>query len=220
MATEPENKGRLGEPEHLPRKERELRRHQQELLETAESLLEEHRYQEITVQAIVAASEFSVGYIYKLFPSKEEIYSSLIRAKGDALKAVISDCLSANDGDAGQLASMTDVVLSWLSSNRAFATSFVRELRLLPQTDPGLGSYIAQLKGHMKSQLGSLFSEEIRVGRLAHVDPGLIARTFISLLWGLVGEDIYESPKADWTRHGPTIVRIIQEAFRPGAWTS
>ena len=61
---------------YLPRKERELKRHQAELLQATENLLARKRLHEITVQDIAAESEFSVGYIYKLFPNKEEILAA------------------------------------------------------------------------------------------------------------------------------------------------
>ena len=61
----------------LPRKERERKQHRLEVLETAEKLFVSKGFHGTSIQEIAGAAEFSVGKIYTLFESKEDIYATL-----------------------------------------------------------------------------------------------------------------------------------------------
>jgi AcrR family transcriptional regulator len=67
----------------LPRKERERNQHRLEVLEAAEMLFASRGFHRTLIQDIAEAAEFSVGKIYTLFESKEDLYASLMdmRAK-------------------------------------------------------------------------------------------------------------------------------------------
>ena len=60
------------------RREREYARHRQEILDTAQSLFASHGYFQTTMQMIADRVEFSVGYLYKHFSGKEEIYEEMV----------------------------------------------------------------------------------------------------------------------------------------------
>ena len=60
------------------RREREYARHRQEILDTAQSLFAENGYFQTTMQMIADRVEFSVGYLYKHFSGKEEIYQEMV----------------------------------------------------------------------------------------------------------------------------------------------
>ncbi len=65
-------------PQTLTRKEREALRHRSAILEAAESLFAEQGFHATTVQMIADAAEFSVGYLYKHFDGKEDLYRTLV----------------------------------------------------------------------------------------------------------------------------------------------
>jgi AcrR family transcriptional regulator len=68
------------EPPYAPtRKEREYAQHHQDILTAAETLFAEKGYHPTTMQMIAEAAEFSVGYLYKHFPGKEDMYRELVR---------------------------------------------------------------------------------------------------------------------------------------------
>lgn len=60
------------------RKEREAERHRREILDVAAHLFAEHGYHETTMQMVADAAEFSVGYLYKHFQGKEEMYGAMV----------------------------------------------------------------------------------------------------------------------------------------------
>jgi AcrR family transcriptional regulator len=68
--------------EKLPRREREKNQHRLEVLVAAEKLFASKSFHGTLIQDIAEAAEFSVGKIYTLFESKEDIYASLMDMRG------------------------------------------------------------------------------------------------------------------------------------------
>lgn len=64
---------------HLSRKERESVQHRQDILDAGVSLFAELGYHQTTMQMVADRAEFSVGYLYKHFSGKEEMYQELVR---------------------------------------------------------------------------------------------------------------------------------------------
>ena len=62
----------------LSRRERELLRHRGEIMAAATSLFSENGFHQTTVQMIADRADFSVGYLYKHFESKEQIYQATL----------------------------------------------------------------------------------------------------------------------------------------------
>lgn len=65
------------QPANLPRKQREFQLREQLILDTAQSMLDEHGYAQLTMERIAEAVEYSKGTIYNHFSSKEDLVCSL-----------------------------------------------------------------------------------------------------------------------------------------------
>jgi AcrR family transcriptional regulator len=63
------------------RKEREFERRKIEILEVAENLFAEQGYAATRMEDIAKHAEFSVGYLYKFFKNKEDLYGEMLRQK-------------------------------------------------------------------------------------------------------------------------------------------
>ena len=61
----------------LPRKQREFQQREQLILDTAQAMLHEHGYAQLTMDRIAEAVEYSKGTIYNHFSSKEDLVCSL-----------------------------------------------------------------------------------------------------------------------------------------------
>lgn len=63
--------------DQLPRKQREFLQREQLILDTAQTMLHEHGYAQLTMERIAEAVEYSKGTIYNHFSSKEDLVCSL-----------------------------------------------------------------------------------------------------------------------------------------------
>lgn len=73
----------------LTRRERERLRHRDEIMEAATALFAENGYHQTTVQMIAERADFSVGYLYKHFESKEQIYLAALEFHHQQLDEVL-----------------------------------------------------------------------------------------------------------------------------------
>jgi TetR/AcrR family transcriptional regulator len=62
----------------LPRRERERLRQRREMLATALDLFSQKGYHNVSMQEIAEKAEFAIGTLYKFFPSKEDLYRTMI----------------------------------------------------------------------------------------------------------------------------------------------
>jgi AcrR family transcriptional regulator len=63
--------------DNLPRKQREIQQREQLILDTAQQMLHQHGYAQLTMERIAEAVEYSKGTIYNHFSSKEDLVCSL-----------------------------------------------------------------------------------------------------------------------------------------------
>lgn len=82
------------------RKEREFNAHRCAILNAAVRLFAENGYHQTTMQSIAEAADFSVGYLYKHFSGKEEMYNEMVNFHMDRLDEIIAE---AQDGDLSPL---------------------------------------------------------------------------------------------------------------------
>ena len=80
-----------GQTDKPTRKERDFARHRRDILDAAVSLFAGNGYYQTTMQMIADQAEFSVGYLYKHFSGKEEIYQEMVRFHLDRLDELIAE---------------------------------------------------------------------------------------------------------------------------------
>lgn len=203
----------------LPRKERERERHRLEVLDAAESLLERRVYHEISVQEIAAEAEFSVGYIYKLFENKEDVYASMFRHRCDELEQVIEAQITRPGSVEERITSVVRGVSNWFKNNPAFASNYLGAILTLARTRDTIAADLARHETFIRERLNRLFKEAIEQGILVAGDPSVITATLRALLWGFVAQNLMSwfdpARKEKWTDYAPTIVRIITRTFAP-----
>jgi len=200
----------------LPRKEREIRRHRRELLEASENLLARKRFHEITVQDISMESEFSVGYIYKLFPNKDEILAALIRTKLADLRLLVEDSLGTGGTWAERLLSMLVAMFNWLEETPAYRSAVIPDLNVFARTHPAVAADLSEFTEFFETETRRLIAEALRLGKLAEEEPGMITRTLLALVSGFSENKFAELyPGEKPTNPAPLIVDVIKRAFAP-----
>ncbi|MBN1423858.1 TetR/AcrR family transcriptional regulator [Candidatus Fermentibacteria bacterium] len=208
------------DPMHaLPRKERERERHRLEALQAAESLLEHRLYHDITVQEIAASAEFSVGYLYKLFAGKEEIYASLLKHRYDELEELVTAHIARRGSVEDRISAVVRGVSTWFKNNPAFASNYLGAILTLARTRETIAADVSRHEAILQERLNALFQEAMDEGVLARGDPSVVTATLRALLWGFVARNLVSwfdpAKKEKWTDYAPTIVRTITRAFAP-----
>ncbi|MCU0611891.1 MAG: TetR/AcrR family transcriptional regulator [Candidatus Eisenbacteria bacterium] len=201
------------------RKEREREQHRLEALHAAELLLERRVYHEITVQEIAAEGEFSVGYIYKLFENKEDVYASLLRHRCEELEQVVATQSTRRGPVDERITAVVRGVSNWFKNNPAFASNYLGTVLTLARSRETIAADLTRHEAALRERLDALFKEGMEQGVLAPGDPSVITATLRALLWGFVGQNLMSwfdpAKKEKWTDYAPIIVRLITTTFAP-----
>jgi AcrR family transcriptional regulator len=198
----------------LSRKDRERGMHRDQILAAARNLLGKKPYTEITVQEIAADAEFSVGYIYKIFESKEDIYVTLIRDQGDHFLRIVEREVGAAGGFEERLANMVHGVFDWLDSN-PFTTTHMNETHCPAHALPRLAAVHAEREERLQEMACGFFREGLQAG-VIQGDLDIMMRTLRALIWGFIGEDLFHGTRSrKWTEYAPVVVQVFMRAFAP-----
>jgi AcrR family transcriptional regulator len=70
---------------NLSRRDRERQRHREDILSVAVKLFAQKGYHNVSMQEIAAEAQFATGTLYNFFPSKEDLYLTLMRSLANTI---------------------------------------------------------------------------------------------------------------------------------------
>ena len=108
----------------LTRKEREKAEHKRGILLAAEEVFGAHGYYSATVQQIADRAEFSVGYLYSLFASKEELYTELLDMRISQYMDEFEEVLARANGALEKLRAAIRMKFDFFNRHRRFFSIF------------------------------------------------------------------------------------------------
>jgi len=85
------------------RKEKERQQRREEILSAAEAIFAEKGFASTTMEDVAVKSEFGVGTLYCYFPSKEELYNTLIEQRSRAIYTDAMEILDAAGNDPAEV---------------------------------------------------------------------------------------------------------------------
>jgi AcrR family transcriptional regulator len=104
----------------LSRKEREYLWHRELILNAAEALFSRKGYHDTSVEEIAERAEFSVGYLYKIFENKKDIYQKLIDWRGDEYYQDVFRRIDEASGAKEKLLAVLQCKLEFFERHRQF----------------------------------------------------------------------------------------------------
>lgn len=151
------------------------------ILDAAETLFAEGGYQGTSLDQIAAASEYSVGGVYKMFASKEEIFEAVMKRRGAemnaAMVASLDDTMSGEEKLLRLVSTIIEYFRQWPSFGRLSARVFSMHLEGFPvvrQPTPSLDATMALFAAAiLQGQAEGSFRSE-NPTRLAYLIPGLV----------------------------------------------
>ncbi|MCP4573575.1 MAG: TetR/AcrR family transcriptional regulator [bacterium] len=191
----------------LSRKEREAAQHRCEILAVAVHLFAEHSYHETTMQMVAEAAEFSVGYLYKHFQGKEEMYEAMVRFHMATLDEIIETVENEHLPPLTELRKTFEVVCQHFNNHRDFMRIYHGRL------DVGLDDINRRKQEHVE-MTADLIAAAIAEGTLREVDPKLLATVVNGATEGLfheLAETRTERPFDDLT---DTVFQLVIDPLR------
>ena len=152
----------------------------QVILDTAHDLFVRLGYGGTTMQSLAEASGFSVGYLYKHFPGKQEILDALCAAHMDVYEDIRAR--TREDGlltPLGRLQRELELICRHMAEHRALIPVYAqRETEMAP--------WMKERVARMRTEDVALLAEARERGEIPEVDPELLAAVLDGAVWGLL----------------------------------
>ena len=197
--------------EELPRKERERLQHRQEMLDAAERLFSQKGYHGTTMQEIADEAEFSVGALYNMFESKDDLFTQLIEIRADQYFQTAGEKIDAAAGPVEKVRTAVATKLAFFREHEAFFRIF-SEFGADEHPKPPF----ARLKEHFvakyleyEQKLQDIFQEGVRQGIFADRDPSLMASCLEGLGNALLARWVHLGLKEPWETQSEEIENIF-----------
>jgi AcrR family transcriptional regulator len=158
------------------------------ILKSAEKLFLEKQYSSITIEDIVARSGVTKRTLYKYFPSKLALYTSMFDDYLRKLSLEISEAAKISAPAEQLILNILDVAHRFTRKNEKF-------MRLYWMLDSDefegvipeeLLRYVKEHSNNMFNTLVTVFSKARRDGQIADVDPMLLAHLVSALNKGII----------------------------------
>ena len=171
------------EQEKLSRKEREYRRHRQEILEAALELFSQNGFHNVSMNEIAQKAEFAVGTMYKFFENKEDLYKALVLEQADKFHNVLSRVIEEPVNEIEKIRNYVKAKGEAFSANVSVIRLYFAETRGASfSVRAGLDSEIRERYGHFLETLASVFASGMEKKRFKKIaDPYHLAVAIDSL---------------------------------------
>jgi AcrR family transcriptional regulator len=156
----------------VTRREREKAQHRQLILEAAEVVFAEKDFHSATVHEIAERAEFSVGYLYNLFQSKEEVFAELVDMRAGQYVAEVENRLAGQQDVREKVRTVIRAKLDFFQRNRRFFRIFSRLAAAGRMEGPALlPQKVSKRYRAFLQRLAQVFEEGMQSGVFARVDP-------------------------------------------------
>lgn len=172
---------RNGPTRRPPRRERELADHRREILAAAQSLFASNGYHQTTMQMIADRCEFSVGYLYKHFSGKDEMYQEMVRFHLDAIAGLLAAARARGLSPLAELRFVLQENAAHFNQHRDFMRIFHQDVV----------AESPELAAHQREHFAALVAILTRAqadGELADVDPQFLAAAIMGAAKALLRE--------------------------------
>ena len=152
------------------RKERELIQRRQEVLVVAERLFSQKGFFKTSMAEVAHDSEFAVGSLYQLFPSKDAVYVALMEEKFKEYLALVQREVAAAKGVLDKIEALIATKVGFFEKHRNFFRIYI--------TEWGAGE--CSIKGALGENIASLRQEYLAL-ITATMEAGVKRRLFKKL---------------------------------------
>ena len=197
------------------RREREHHQRRTEILAQAEKIFAEKGFRNTSVAEIATASGFAVGTLYQFFPSKEQLYISMVTEKLEVLYAFIRDSVAKETHVIKKIETLVASLYRFVEAHAAFCSIFSRgdymslsegSAELRRQLTEGYAAHIALTEALMK--------EGIRLGHLKNRDPVRMATALRGIANAFASEWLNLREEASLMGYVPYVMDIFLGGVR------
>jgi AcrR family transcriptional regulator len=197
------------------RKEREFNLRRSEILEQAERIFAAKGFHNTAVAEIAEASGFAVGTLYRFFPSKEQLYISMLTEKLNMMYSAIRESTAKETDIVKKIEVLVASQFHFVESNAEFCCIFIQGDHL------SLSEGSIELRKRLKIDydIHVAFTEEvigegIRAGLLKNMDPRMMAAALTGITNSYSSKWLTSMEGTSLMSYAPFVIDIFLEGVR------
>jgi len=205
---------KLSKEGELPpsRRERDLKRHREEITSAAEQVFAEYGYHKGSIQEIARRAEFGMAKIYTMFGSKQELFLSVVETRGRELYQAMLDAVGKQEDPLDKIDKIVEVQFIFFNKNRHFLKLYLDVTKgFLWRIRSEFDERIQVLYREVTDFLEKIVREGVRKKRMEPMDPKLLTVIIVGLLQAIVMQIVTEEAPQNAERHLTEVQRIIRK---------
>lgn len=192
------------------RRAQEMKARRTAILDAAEISFGKNGYHDTSMADIARAAEFGVGYLYRHFTDKGDLYLAVIERKSEALLNTARAAIAHEAPAKFALATFARVYLSFFETNRAFFKFITDGASACPpelQKEHHARVFLKILSIHR--EVSAVISRGIARGELRDLPADTVASAFIGMLHGLIGRWFFTGADAPLHPEAETAISVF-----------
>jgi len=159
----------------LSRREREKKRHKEEILVAALRLFSEKGFYNVSMQEIAEESEFGVGTLYNFFESKEQLFVELMKTGIEKFGQLLIPILDSNKKEEKKLSEFIHAHVDLIESNIGLIRLYISQYGTTTSVMPMLKNISIDLKVIIAKKLESIIRTGMQKQIFIRVHPEIVA---------------------------------------------
>jgi AcrR family transcriptional regulator len=199
--------------DQLRRARNELYR--QHILDAAEQVFAERGFAAARLQEISEGAGLSMGTIYALFPSKEDIYLALIEERGGRILQLVRDLVAGGEQPRALLAALIATYVDFFVAHPNFLRMHLRAgtawiLSPVPESDQRV-----QLWKEIHTLQAEIFRRGVEAGVFIDEDAAFLAKMFSAMDQVLLADWVEGGMRASRDELIHRLQRLVERALAP-----
>jgi AcrR family transcriptional regulator len=187
-----------------------MKERRQSILDAAEVIFAKNGYHDTSMAEIARTAEFGVGYLYRHFTDKGDLYLAVIERKTEAFLSTVRAAFLHEGPAKATLATLARVYLSFFESNRIFFKLNVEQAaNCPPELQREHRTRVFSKIALIHAEVGNLIQRGITQGELRPLPTESTASLFLGMLHGLVGRWFMLGAEGSLSQDAETAIDIF-----------
>ena len=187
--------------------------YRQHILAAAERVFAEHGFETAKVQDISKVVGLSMGTIYAVFPSKEDLFRALLDARGRELLGLARDVVARQAPPLETLRALSAAYVDYFVVHPDFLRMHLREGTSWVLTPSAGGNGRAQLWRDIHALQADIFRRGVAQGVFVDEDPGFLAKLYSAMDQVVLSDWVTTGMKANRDELVRRLQALIERAF-------
>ncbi|HUI27685.1 MAG TPA: TetR/AcrR family transcriptional regulator [Candidatus Kryptonia bacterium] len=187
--------------------------YRQHIFEVAEKVFADRGFETAKVQEISALAGLSMGTIYAIFPSKDDLLRAILEARGEELLQLVHDVTARHVPPRAALSNLADAYIGYFVNRPDFLRMHLRVgTAWVLSPSPGNDTRV-QLWQDIHKLQADIFRRGVAAGVFIDEDPGYLAKLFSAMDQVVLSDWVSTGMRADRGKLVDRLQRLVERTF-------